>query len=190
MAERIINDENVSTVRLFLGDIYEDITKQLCENINGILSCQSIRENSELLVTYNKNLLDEYKLLSSLEKFGYSVELKDNELVQAQLRIEGMHCNSCVSNICDTVMDLTGVVDVQLTFLDKLATITYDPIIVELDEIIQEIEKLSFLVAISNAPPMKTTTATTQNHEVYRQISDEINVINTIDNSGEFSSIK
>jgi hypothetical protein len=60
-------------------------------------------------------------------------------------------------------MDLTGVIDIHLTFLDKLATIIYDPTIVELDEIIQEIEKLSFQVAISNAPQIKTTT--TQNLE-------------------------
>jgi Cu+-exporting ATPase len=184
MATRTVKDEDISTVRLFLGEIHDDITKQLSENINGILSCQSIRENSEILVTYNKNLLDEYKLLSSIEELGYSVELKDNELVQAQLRIEGMHCNSCVSNICDTVMDLTGVVDVQLTFLDKLATITYDPNIVDLDEIILEIEKLSFQVAISNAPPIKSTT--TQNHTIYRQISDEINVIQSTESIGEF----
>jgi len=160
-------DENISTVRLLIEEIYEDnhehITQKISNHIDGILSCQFIHQNNEVLITFNKNLLDQYKILSSIEELGYSVELKDSESVQAQLRIEGMHCNSCVSNICDTVMDLTGVIDIHLTFLDKLATIIYDPTIVELNEIIQEIEKLSFQVAISNAPQIKTTT--TQNLE-------------------------
>ena len=63
-----------------------------------------------------------------------------------------MHCNSCVSNICGAVLDLPGAIDIQLTFRDKLATIIYDPRILELDDIINEIEKLGFQVAISNDP--------------------------------------
>jgi len=162
MATAFVKDEHVSNIRLLLEEIYEDnhenISKKLCENIDGVLSCQFINENNQIIISFDTNVLDQYKLLSAIGEFGYSAELIDSEIVEAQLRIEGMHCNSCVSNIRDAVFDVPGAIDIQLTFLDKLATITYDPTILQLDDIIHEIEKLSFQVAISNAPQVKTTT--------------------------------
>jgi Cu+-exporting ATPase len=161
MAEIDTKDENLSNIRLILGEIdtdnYERVSKKLCTKINGIISCQFLDDNNQVIICYDKNKLDQYKILSSIEELGYSVELLDSEIVEAQLRIEGMHCNSCVSNICDAVLDLRGSIDIQLTFRDRLATIIYDPTILQLDEIINEIEKLSFQVAISSAPQTKTT---------------------------------
>jgi Cu+-exporting ATPase len=180
-------DENISTVRLLIEEIYEDnhehITQKISKNADGILSCQFLHQNNEVLITFNKNLLDQYKILSSIEELGYSVELKDSESVQAQLRIEGMHCNSCVSNICDAILELNGAIDIQLTFLDKLAIIIYDPSLLQLNDIIDEIEKLSFQVAISNAPQIKIknennnrihTTTTTNN--LFLSVEDEIEI--------------
>jgi Cu+-exporting ATPase len=161
MTTNTADDEHVSHIRLLLGEIYEDnheiLSNKLCENIDGIVSCRFLGETDEVIISFNKHILDEHKLLSLIEKMGYSVELIDCEIVQAKLRIEGMHCNSCVSNICDSILDLPGAIDIQLTFLDKLATIIYDPTILHLDDIIDEIEKLSFQVAISSAPQIKST---------------------------------
>lgn len=154
------NDEYLSDIGLILGegldDNCENICQELYENVKGIISCNLINDTNRILICYNRNIINEKEILLSIKGFGYSFDLIDNEIVQTQLRIEGMHCNSCVSNICDTVMDLNGIIHIELTFLDKLATITYDPILIQLDEIIHEIEKLSFQVAISNASSIKT----------------------------------
>jgi copper chaperone CopZ len=154
-------EEDIIRIRVLLGGVheanYEYVTKRLCEHINGLISCQFIDDNNQAELCFDRNQLDRYRLLSSIQRFGYSVELISNEAVQAELRIEGMHCNSCVSNICDSILDLPGAIDIQLTFLDKLATIIYDPTILHLDDIIDEIEKLSFQVAISSAPQIKST---------------------------------
>ena len=161
MAERETKDENITTVQLLLAEINENnhqkISKKLCRSINGVVLCQYTGENNEVLVHYDKTILDQYKLLSAIQEMGYSAELKDCQLAETQLRIEGMHCNSCVSNICDAVMDLSGAIDIQLTFADKLATITFDPTILQFDQIIEEIEKLSFQVAIFSPPKHQTT---------------------------------
>lgn len=161
MAKRETKDEDVMNVRLILAEINEDnhekISRKLYRRINGVVSCEYIGENNEVLVHYDKTVLDQYKLLSAIQELGYSPELKECQLAETQLRIEGMHCNSCVSNICDAVMDLPGAIDIQLTFADKLATIIFDPSLLQFDQIVEEIEKLSFQVAVFSPPTLKGT---------------------------------
>ena len=62
-----------------------------------------------------------------------------------------MHCNSCVSNICGAVEDLPGTFDIQLTYEGKVATIDYNPQVVQVADITKEIEELGFkAIVISN----------------------------------------
>ncbi|CAF0904476.1 unnamed protein product [Adineta steineri] len=172
-----------SHIQIFLGGIHEAnreyVSKSLCERIDGLISCQFIDDNNQVDISYDTNKLDQYTLLTAIQRLGHPVQLINSETVQCQLRIEGMHCNSCVSNICGAVLDLPGAIDVQLTFLDKLATITYDPSILHLDDIITEIEKLSFQVAISNAVESRTITENDSIHDQTIPTSSEINMIRT-----------
>jgi Cu+-exporting ATPase len=151
----------VSNIQIILGGIHEAnrdyVSKRLCERIDGLISCEFIGDNNLVEISFDTHELDQYSLLSAIQRLGHPVQLVNSESVEAQLRIEGMHCNSCVSNICGAVLDLPGAIDIQLTFLDQLATITYDPSILHLDDIINEIEKLSFQVAISNVAQSRTT---------------------------------
>jgi copper chaperone len=70
-----------------------------------------------------------------------------------QLRIHGMHCNSCVLNVCGAMEDLQGVINTDLTLQNGIATITYNEHVVQLDHIIAEIKKLGdFDVVIEKQP--------------------------------------
>lgn len=153
---------HTSTVQLLLGGVHEAnreyVSKRLSEHIDGLISCRFLDDNNLTEISYDTGQVDQFTLFSGIQRLGYSVQMMNSESVQAQLRIEGMHCNSCVSNICDAVRDLPGALDIQLTFLDKLATITYDPCILQLDDIISEIEKHNFKVAVSNGPTNESTT--------------------------------
>ncbi len=79
MATAFVKDEHVSNIRLLLEEIYEDnhqnISKKLCENIDGVLSCQFLNENNQVIISFDTNVLDQYKLLSAIQEFGYSAEL-------------------------------------------------------------------------------------------------------------------
>lgn len=155
-------DPHISQIRVILGGIHEAnhdyVSNRLCERINGLTSCKFIDENNQVELSFDKSIIDQYDVLSEIQQLGHPVQSINCETVQAQLRIEGMHCNSCVSNICGAILDLPGAIDIQLTFLDKLATITYDSNILQLDTIINEIEKLSFQVAIFSCPQPKIST--------------------------------
>lgn len=164
MAQAAVVKPKLSTIHIIIGGIHESnhdyIVQRLHDHINGLTTCRFLdKENNLAELSYDSNQLDQFALLSSIQRLGHPVQMFNSESVQAQLRIEGMHCNSCVANICDAVRDLPGAIDIELTFLDKLATVTYDPSILKLDDIISEIEKLSFQVAIYSAPSTRRTTA-------------------------------
>ncbi|CAF1246474.1 unnamed protein product [Adineta ricciae] len=152
---------NPAYIEIFLGGVHESnheyICKRLCERIDGLVSCRFVDDNNRVELSYDTNVLDRYALLTAIQRLGHPVQSVNSESIQCQLRIEGMHCNSCVSNICGAVLDLPGALDIQLTFLDKLATIVYDPSILKLNDIIDEIEKLSFQVAISSTEQVTST---------------------------------
>ncbi|CAF1413151.1 unnamed protein product, partial [Rotaria sordida] len=178
-----VEESHISHIRVLLGEVHEAnheyVSKRLCERIDGLISCKFIDDNNQAEISFDTNELDQYTLLSAIQRLGHSVQSINSESVQAQLRIEGMHCNSCVSNICGAVLDLPGAIDIQLTFLDKLATIIYDPNILKLDDIIAEIEKLSFQVAVSSAPQPKTTMDNNSIHDRKSEILNETNLIRT-----------
>jgi copper chaperone CopZ len=86
-------------------------------------------------------------MLLDLIEIGTEAEV---ERAQVQMQIEGMHCNSCVSNICGIIEDLPGTFDIQLTFEEKIATIAYNSRVLKIADIITEIEKLGFKPVIIN----------------------------------------
>ena len=151
----------ICCIQVLLGGVHEAnrdyISERLCDNINGLIWCHFLNDDDDdahAEIIFDSRQLNEFTLLTAIQRLGHPIELINTETVQAQLRIDGMHCTSCVSNICGTVLDLPGVIDIQLTLLDRLATVIYNPHALQLDIIINEIEKLGFKVAVATAPPL------------------------------------
>jgi Cu+-exporting ATPase len=119
--------------------------------INGVLNVVFPLKNdsSHVQISYDKNQIEPYALYEEIQSIGYKVNPKLEEISRACLRVQGMHCNSCVMNITQTVEDLPGIHDVKVLFDDQSANILYDPTIIKLSIIISEIEKLDFQVAIA-----------------------------------------
>ena len=56
--------------------------------------------------------------------------------------IEGMSCASCQSNIEKTVRKLAGVIKANVNLVNKKLSISYNPELITIEEIILSIEKL------------------------------------------------
>lgn len=144
---------HVSHIRVNLAERLnsnrESITEHLYQNIDGLISCHFVND-TEAVLSFENNRIDQLTLLDAIQKLNYSVELVSSKSTKIQMRIEGMHCNSCVANIRDSILDLPGAIDIDLTFSGKLATITYNSEILQPNSIIAEIEKLNFQVFIEN----------------------------------------
>jgi copper chaperone CopZ len=134
------------------------VSNRLCDEVYGLLDCRFLNHNNDddgdVQLLFDIHRTTRFDLLSAMASLGYQMLTERNEQDGktsndvVQLRIDGMHCNSCVSNICAAVEDLPGSIDVQLTFEEKVATVIFDAKILIVPSIIEEIEKLGFKVAI------------------------------------------
>lgn len=157
---------HISRIRILLNGEHRFnrhyISDRFYQEIDGLISCRFMDNNdsdhSRMELLYDSRSLSRFELFSMMQSLGYLVQLdpseKDSEskFGTVDIRIEGMHCNSCVSNICATVGDLPGAIDIKLTFEDKVATVIYDTGTLSLDHMINEIEKLGFKAAVANSP--------------------------------------
>lgn len=64
--------------------------------------------------------------------------------VTSDFRVEGMTCTGCEVGIELSVGKLDGVVDVEASYEEGMATVTYDPEEVDADEIVGAIETLGY----------------------------------------------
>ncbi|CAF3090966.1 unnamed protein product [Rotaria sp. Silwood2] len=150
------------------------VSDRLYQGIQGLVSCRFMdiddNDDSCIELKYDSRNLSRFELLSIMYSLGYSAQIDSNDtslksgIVVVQIRIEGMHCNSCVSNICATIGDLPGAIDIKLTFEEKIAVVTYDSRILSLAHIVTEIEKLGFKAAVS-----------TDHYEIEPSPSSELN---------------
>ena len=62
------------------------------------------------------------------------------------LAIKGMSCNSCSARIEKKVGGLEGVSSTRVNFAAEIATIAYDPKIIQAEQFPKEIQKLGFEV--------------------------------------------
>lgn len=63
---------------------------------------------------------------------------------QAELRIEGMHCKSCVLNIQEALMDLPGVSAAEVDLAHERGVVRFDPALTPLTQLTTVIEGLGF----------------------------------------------
>lgn len=146
---------NQTNVDIELGGISDEnipIAIERLSAIDGVLNVNFPLKNdsSHVKICFNKNQIDSYTLYQKIQSIGYKVNPKLENISRAYLRIQGMHCNSCVMNITQTVEDLPGIHHIKVSFDDQSANILYDPNIINLSIIIKEIQDLDFQVAIKS----------------------------------------
>jgi Cu+-exporting ATPase len=148
-------EHHQTIVDIELGGISDEnipIATERLSSINGVLNVDFPLKNdsSHVKISYDKNQIDSYTLYQKIQSIGYKVNPKLENISRVYLRVQGMHCNSCVMNITQTVEDLPGIHHIKVSFDEQSANILYDPNIINISIIIQEIEKLDFQVAIAS----------------------------------------
>ena len=149
-----LNQININdNLDLELGGISDEnipIAIERISSIDGVLNVIFPLKNdsSHVIISYDKNQTDPYRVYQKIQSIGYKVNPKLENISRAYLRVQGMHCNSCVMNITQTVEDLPGIHHIKVSFDDQSANILYDSNIIPLSTIIDEIQQLDFQVAI------------------------------------------
>lgn len=90
-------------------------------------------------VVYDSSLVTLEDLYQKVEKLGYGVVLAMEEL-----SITGMTCAACAVRIEKVLNKLDGVSNVVVNLALETATITYNPVVIGVNDFIQRIQKLGY----------------------------------------------
>ncbi|HEX7999732.1 MAG TPA: cation transporter [Pyrinomonadaceae bacterium] len=72
--------------------------------------------------------------------------------MQAELNIEGMHCDSCAVDIKETLEETAGVFKADVTFKRKTAIVEYDEEVVQQTTLVKKIQDLGYQATVSGQP--------------------------------------
>ena len=165
-----LNEANVhECLDVELGGISDESIPVAIERISSIAGVVQVKfplknDSSHAQLTYEKNQTDPYTVYQKIQSIGYKVYPKLENISRVCLRVQGMHCNSCVMNITGTVEDLPGIHHVKVSFDDQSANILFDAKIIQLPIIIKEIENLDFQVAMAASDDEEKSKGTVSRH--------------------------
>ena len=72
--------------------------------------------------------------------------------MKAELNVEGMHCDSCATEIKETLELTAGVHEVDVTFKRKTAIVDFDEATVQQSTLIKKIQDLGYTATVSGQP--------------------------------------
>lgn len=67
-----------------------------------------------------------------------------SKIVKKKLKIEGMHCTSCAMNIDFDLEDIEGVTSAKTSYAKQECEIEFDEEKIEMDTILQTIQKTGY----------------------------------------------
>lgn len=72
----------------------------------------------------------------------------DQNFETVNLKISGMHCSSCATNIDLTLEDLEGVKNADTNYQKSTLSVSFDPLKVQIETIMSEVGKLGYSVVL------------------------------------------
>ncbi|KAM9766558.1 copper-transporting ATPase 2 [Menidia menidia] len=116
-------------------------------SLNGVLAVIWSVPDSFVQVDYDTSVTTIRAIALQLQTLGCGVE------AAVQIRVDGMHCQSCVRSIQGRIGDLPGVSHIQVSLQDSLAAIVFQPVHVTQQELRDKIEEMGFGAVISDEDP-------------------------------------
>ena len=123
-----------------------NIEKEL-EGMNGVSKGLVNLANEKLVLEFDDKLVSEDKIADAIAAIGFKIQEQSTIL---KLKIEGMHCASCSSNIEKTLGGTEGVLDAVVNLTTETAKVTYNSKVIKASEIIKIIESLGFKAIVTD----------------------------------------
>ncbi|MEX0995395.1 MAG: copper ion binding protein, partial [Balneolaceae bacterium] len=93
------------------------------KSVNGVEEVAVNLATESAVVSFEEEKVTEEDLEHAVENAGYSIA--EEETRSRTLKIEGMHCASCVHSVQQSLERLDGVREVNVNLADKSAKVTY-----------------------------------------------------------------
>lgn len=123
-----------------------NIEKELAE-LEGVSKGLVNLANEKLVLEYDDKLLNEDKIVEVIAGIGFKI-LEESTVLK--LKIEGMHCASCSSNIEKTLKETGGVLECVVNLTTETAKVIYNSKVISASRIIKVIESIGFKAIVTD----------------------------------------
>ncbi|XP_037383151.1 copper-transporting ATPase 2 isoform X2 [Talpa occidentalis] len=153
-----------STVSI-LGMTCQSCVKAIEDRISslkGIVSIKVSLEQSSAIVKYVPSLMSLQQVCHQIEDMGFEASIAEGKAASwparsshaleavVKLRVEGMTCQSCVTSIEGKIGKLQGVVRVKVSLSNQEAVITYQPYLIQPQDLRDHVRNMGFEAVIKN----------------------------------------
>ncbi|NXE77660.1 ATP7B ATPase, partial [Cochlearius cochlearius] len=136
--------------------------------VKGIVSIKVSLEQNNAVIKYLQSEISPEQICQEIQDMGFNANIAEERLTTAtvnlsclreavvKLRVEGMTCQSCVSNIEGKIRKLHGVAKIKVSLGNQEAIIAYYPYIIQPDDLKSHISNLGYECTIkSKSAPLK-----------------------------------
>nr|XP_046238389.1 copper-transporting ATPase 2 [Scatophagus argus]XP_046238390.1 copper-transporting ATPase 2 [Scatophagus argus] len=115
--------------------------------LNGVLVASLSPTSSLARVDYDTSVITTKEIALELQSMGFNVESA------VRIRVDGMHCRSCVQSIEGHIGPLSGVSHIQVSLQEGTALIVYQPLLVTQQELRDKLEDMGFDTTLLTEDP-------------------------------------
>uniref|UniRef100_A0A673SQH1 P-type Cu(+) transporter n=1 Tax=Suricata suricatta TaxID=37032 RepID=A0A673SQH1_SURSU len=131
-------------------------------NLKGVVSIKVSLEQGSATVNYEPSVLSLPQVCRHIEDMGFEASVMEGKAASwpsrsssaleavVKLRVEGMTCQSCVSSIEGRLGKLQGVVRVRVSLGTQEAVITYQPYLIQPQDLRDHVNDMGFEAVIKN----------------------------------------
>uniref|UniRef100_A0A663F539 P-type Cu(+) transporter n=1 Tax=Aquila chrysaetos chrysaetos TaxID=223781 RepID=A0A663F539_AQUCH len=136
--------------------------------VKGIVSIKVSLEQNNAVIKYLQSEISPEQICQEIQDMGFDANIAEERLMPAtvslsclreavvKLRVEGMTCQSCVTNIEGKIRKLHGVAKIKVSLDNQEAIIAYYPYIIQPDDLKSHISNLGYDCTIkSKSAPLK-----------------------------------
>ncbi len=122
MEEKTIQKKTLPISGMHCASCVSAVEKSL-NKLEGVEEASVNLATESATVSYDEDKVSDDDLRQAVEDAGYS--LAEEEKQSQTLKIEGMHCASCVSSVQESLEQLEGVEQANVNLATESATVTY-----------------------------------------------------------------
>ncbi|HKK46843.1 MAG TPA: copper ion binding protein, partial [Balneolaceae bacterium] len=113
------------------------------KRLDGVYDASVNLATESASVEYNPDVVSDRDFKEAVESQGY--ELRENTETRT-IRVEGMHCASCVSSVESSLKALEGVNEASVNLATETAQVVFDPSKVRFSDFVTAIENVGYEV--------------------------------------------
>ncbi|MDD2371748.1 MAG: heavy metal translocating P-type ATPase [Firmicutes bacterium] len=123
-----------------------NIEKEL-ESLKGVNKGVVNLTTEKLALEYEDKIINENKIIEVIGNIGFKIKEESTIL---KLKIEGMHCASCSTNIEKTLNGTKGITECVVNLTTETAKVVYNSKIIGASKVIKIIEELGFKANVTD----------------------------------------